>query len=418
MPPPAPVPLGLRRSFGFDDRLGLAAPGHLAAARRFSIAPVLVQLAPREFVRSGTTPAERIARAGQAVAAAHFPREWGADAHTVKTDADVESMAAAGVTWFTLDPSAFVENRADALDADGLAEELAVLGKEGVLPAECVPALAGRRFELGADIRIACELDALARAAVKFARALHHAQRLARHVSTLSRPAPCDIELALVECTAPATPAEHLFIALEMRRRAMPVTSLALRWDAGLEPAVEFAGDAEACVRRLRIHAAIARALGPYKVSVHHGDAKYAILAGIARACGEHLHVKSGSASHLAAMRLVCRAAPDLFREIVAFARPRFESERVPHLVSTTRASVERLFRPAALATPEATFLDTAPGQHLLQTTSAAVLSQGLTSRGRPFRDAILDVVLRRKDDYRELLDTLFTRHLELLNQG
>ncbi len=412
------MPLGLQRSFGFGDRLGLATPGHLAAARRFSIAPVLAQLAPRELARAGTRPADRLAAVSRAVAEAHFSRAWGADAHTVKTETDIDMMAAAGATWFTLDPSAFVENRADSLDADGLAEELAGLGKEGVLPADCVPSLAGRRFEFDSDIHVAPDLDALARAAVKFARALHHAQRLARHVSTASRHAPFDLELALVECAAPATPEEHLFIALEMRRRAMPVTALALRWDATLEPAVEHAGDAEACARGLRVHAAIARHLGPYKVSIHHGDAKFAVFPGIARACGERLHVKTASASFLAAMRLVSRVAPDLFREIVCFARPRFESERVPHLVTTTQAAVERLFRPAASAHPEKTFLDTAAGQQLLETTCGAILLNGLTSRGRPFRDAILDLLHQRRDDYHSLLDAVFTRHLELLNQG
>ena len=413
-----PEPLGLRRSFGFGDRLGLATPGHLAAVRRFSIAPVLAQLTPRELARSGHSAGDWLDSVGRAAAQAHLARAWGADAHGIKTEADIEQMAAAGVTWFTLDPSAFVENRADTLASEALAEELAVLSKEGVLPAGWVAAHTGHRIDLGDGADLAPESDALGRAAVKFARALHHAQRLARHVSIHARHTPADVELALVECAIAATPTEHLFVALEARRRALPLTALALRWDAGIEPAAEYAGDAATFAARLGAHAAIARRFGPYKLSFHHGGDQFAILPAIARACGEHLHVKTSATSLLEGLRLVCRVAPDLFREIAAFARQRFDAERVPHLVSTRRARIDRLFRGPDLAQLESTFLDTRAGRQLLDTASGSILHAGMTSRGRPFRDAIFEILVRHRDDYHALLDAHFTRHLELLNRG
>ncbi|MBE2213750.1 MAG: hypothetical protein IAE82_07760 [Opitutaceae bacterium] len=416
--PRAPQPLGLRRSFGFGDRLGLATPGHVAAARRFSVAPVFVQLAPREIARSGMSAATWLDATTRAAAAAAFTRDWGADANGVKTEADVEHMAAAGLTWFTLDPSAFIENRADVLPPDALAEELAVLGKEGILPPGWITSHVGRRFDLAPDLSLAPDLDSLGRAAVKFSRALHHAQRLARHVSAHARHAPYDLELALVECSTPATPVEHLFVGLEARRRGLPLTALAMRWDAGLEPAAEHAGDVAAFERAMRAHAAIARHSGSYKVSVHHGGDKLAILPALARACGEHLHVKTSATTFLVALRLVVRTAPDLFREIASFARLRFEAERIPHLVSTRPADVDRLFRGPALADLESSFLDTRAGRQLLDAAAGSILQAGLTSRGRPFRDAIMEILLLRRDEHHELLDAVFTRHLQLLNEG
>jgi len=416
----APEPLGLRRSFGFGDRIGLGTQGHVAAARRFSIHPVFVQLAPRDLRRESGAPEAWITLVGRQVAASGYTRAWGADAHGVKTEADIARMAAAGATWFTLDPSAFVEDRADGLAPGQIAEELAILGKEGILPAGTVDAHARRGLELdpGAGIGPAPDRDALARAAVKFARALHHAHRLARHVATQSRHAPYDLELALVECAAPATTAEHLFVALEARRRALPLTSLALRWDAGLEPAGDFRGDAAVFESRMRTHAVIARQLGPYKVSVHHGGDKPAILPPLARACGEALHVKTAAASYLAAMRVVARTAPDLFREIAAHARTRFAGERQPRLTSTTPDDVDRLFAGRTAAGLESAFLDTQAGRQLLDTAAGSILHAGLTSRGRPFREAIVEVLHVRRDEYLALLDTTFTRQLELLNLG
>lgn len=51
----SPQPLGLRKSFGFGDRLGLATPGHLDAARNFDFAPVFAQQLIREMDRTGRT---------------------------------------------------------------------------------------------------------------------------------------------------------------------------------------------------------------------------------------------------------------------------------------------------------------------------------------------------------------------------
>src|SRR5262249_45865743 len=51
-----PRPLGLKKSAGCGDRLGLATPGHIRAVRRSSMAPILAQQSIRENARTGRTP--------------------------------------------------------------------------------------------------------------------------------------------------------------------------------------------------------------------------------------------------------------------------------------------------------------------------------------------------------------------------
>src|SRR5262245_61084263 len=51
-----PRPLGLKKSAGCGDRLGLATPGHIRAVRRSSMAPILAQQSIRENTRTGRTP--------------------------------------------------------------------------------------------------------------------------------------------------------------------------------------------------------------------------------------------------------------------------------------------------------------------------------------------------------------------------
>ena len=53
-----PVPLGLRKSAGCGDRLGLATPGHIRAIRNSDMAPILAQQSIRENARTGRTPQE------------------------------------------------------------------------------------------------------------------------------------------------------------------------------------------------------------------------------------------------------------------------------------------------------------------------------------------------------------------------
>ena len=60
-PPLPPQPLGLRTSFGFGDRLGVATPGHLAAARKYDFAPIFAQQSIREMERTARTPQEVMA---------------------------------------------------------------------------------------------------------------------------------------------------------------------------------------------------------------------------------------------------------------------------------------------------------------------------------------------------------------------
>src|SRR5438552_13364468 len=98
-----PLPLGLKKSFGFGDRLGLATPGHLAAAIKFDFAPIFAQQSIREMARTQRTPEAVMQAAQSALGRANYRRPWGADADHLKTPEDVQRTAAAGFCFFTID---------------------------------------------------------------------------------------------------------------------------------------------------------------------------------------------------------------------------------------------------------------------------------------------------------------------------
>ena len=128
-----PQPLGLKRSFGFGDRLGLATPGHIDAVRGSSFAPIFAQQSIRELKRTRREPDQVMTAAAQAVEAEDWTAIWGADADHLQTKEDVDRMAKEGYTFFTIDPSAHVNADADGLQGEELEAAYAKLVEEGAV---------------------------------------------------------------------------------------------------------------------------------------------------------------------------------------------------------------------------------------------------------------------------------------------
>ena len=127
-----PSTLGLRPSFGFGDRLGLATPGHVEAMRRAGagIEPIFPQQSIREMTRTGRNAEGVMRDALDGMRKAGWDGITGADADHLKTTADVDATAAAGFTFFTIDPSAHVDPHADGYDEPTLRDKFASVSGE------------------------------------------------------------------------------------------------------------------------------------------------------------------------------------------------------------------------------------------------------------------------------------------------
>ncbi|HVJ67338.1 MAG TPA: tagaturonate epimerase family protein, partial [Caulifigura sp.] len=125
-----PQTLGLAPSFGFGDRLGLATPGHVESMRRAggNIKGIFPQQSIREMTRTQRTADGVMRDAVNALEAERWTDLFGADADHLKTPADIAVTAAAGFTFFTLDPSAEVDPKADSDDDAMLRSKLAQTG--------------------------------------------------------------------------------------------------------------------------------------------------------------------------------------------------------------------------------------------------------------------------------------------------
>lgn len=418
-----PVPLGLRPSFGFGDRLGLATPGHIEAMRRAGqgIAPIFPQQSIREMTRTNRTAEAVMSDAVNAAVAAGWSEDFGADADHLKTPADVDRTFAVGFCFFTIDPSDAVDAKADNYPADVLQGRFAEVRDE----IDWFDKYRGKTVKLATGSTVNLDEEAVMRAAVKYGRALNRGIELADYIRKVNESANRDyeIELSVDETDQPTTLAEHYIIADQCLGRGMKLVSLAPRFVGTLEKGVDYIGAVGAFEKSLKDHQAIAELLGPYKLSLHSGSDKLSIYPALARATGGRFHVKTAGTSYLEALRVVARHDAHLFRNVCEFARVRYDIDKATYHV---HATLETVAPPAAINDEhqlEQIYLEcwedvpdgkgfTAPGRQILHCTFGSVLTDA--TLGPPVRQCLE----AHPDTYTEVLADHFEKHLLALQAG
>ena len=407
-----PSVLGLKKSFGFGDRLGLATPGHLAAARKFDFAPIFAQQSIREMERTDRTPAE-VMNAAKSALEGGFEGEWGADADHLKTPADIARTAAAGFCFFTIDPSSGVNNLADSMSESELRSEVAAQ-RSGQTWGDYSPSqYLGQEWELESETLQFSE-ETLHRAVVKYGRAVALAADLSREIEWHADNKPFEIEVSVDETDAPTTPLEHLFFALELKRRGVQnLVSLAPRFVGEMEKGVDYKGDLARFESELAKHVAVARMVGPYKISLHSGSDKFAIYPIVGRVCGEHLHVKTAGTSYLEALRCVLQSDEALFQDIARFSHERFDVDRATYHICATSQDNAALAQSEPSGTElERAYLNNNNGRQILHVTFGSVLTN------ESFKTRLMENLESNAPLHASLLEAHFSKHLEALGTG
>ncbi|HVT26416.1 MAG TPA: tagaturonate epimerase family protein [Lacipirellulaceae bacterium] len=412
--------LGLQPSFGFGDRTGLATAGHVEAMKRAGkgLAPIFAQQSIREMKRTGRTPHDVIASAVAGMKSSRWNGTSGADADHLKTTADVDITASAGFTFYTIDPSDYVDGNADDYNEAQLRERFAPLRAS----VEWFDRYQNHRVPLDGGASFVIDEQMAMRCAVKYGRAIDHAIGLAEHIKDVSEAAgrPFETELSIDETRQPTSLAEYYIIADQFRKRGLKLISVAPRFIGEFEKGVDYKGDLDAISRSLADHAHLAYELGPYKLSLHSGSDKLSLYPLLARATHGHFHVKTAGTSYLEALRVVARHDEHLFRRIIDVARRYYDRDKATYHVSadinqlpTTNdlrnvAELERAYLGCWPEVPAGKgFI--APGRQVLHCTFGTVLmDQELGSLLRQLLQA-------NAVTYTEVLTDHFERHLRAL---
>jgi hypothetical protein len=251
------------------------------------------------------------------------------------------------------------------------------------------------------DRDIVLDEGAVWRAAAKYGAAIAHASRMYRHL--VAKNVPFELEISVDETGTPTSHQEHIYVARELQRLGVAWVSLAPRYVGRFEKGVDYIGDLDALRADLAGHAAIARALGPYKLSLHSSSDKFSMYPFIADVTSGLVHLKTAGTSYLEVLRVVARSDPSFFREILAFARDRYEQDRASYYVS---AKLGRTPTPDVLPDqwlPD--LLEDFDTRQVLHVMFGSVLAE--------FRPRLLDLLHTHEEAYTKTVAAHFVRHLE-----
>ncbi len=368
-----PRPVGTQTSAGVGDRLGFATVGHLRAFQAHpGVAPVLAQQSARELGRTGRTFAEVVDAATFGALAAGWRDGYGADGDHLKSIEQLDAALAAGFSMVTADPIELVPD----LPAD--AAPASILAAFALVPwaaLEDEPTAFAARYPEALDTgegRIALPREALVAAAARFGTAVVQIAAMYRHLVARAGAGTVEFEVAVDEIEHPTTAVDHVYLATELRRLGVRWQSLAPRFVGEFEKGIDYRGDLRAFEADVATHAALARALGPYKLSVHSGSDKFSVYPSVVRETRGLVHLKTSGTSYLEGLRVVAALDPALLRRIWGVALEAYATARASYHVS---AAVAGMPAPERLTVAElGGLLDRPDTREILHVTFGAVL--------------------------------------------
>jgi len=403
-----PAPLARQTSFGFGDRLGSATPGHVASLRAAdpgkSIAPIFAQQSVRENTRTGRTPQDVLDDAMWGIFQEGWCEPWGADADHIKEKSDLAPFVAARYTFYTIDPSDYVDNDAQSDNLEMLQQ------KASQLPWE----LFGTNYEtmkaqycadplLLGDLTLLFDEEVFLRALVKYGRAILHTAEIAALLDDKMSGQGYDLEMSVDETDTPTSIHEHYFIANELHLREIPVVSLAPRFVGKFQKGVDYMGNVAQFEAELVEHMAILHHFDNYKISIHTGSDKFSIYGIINGHAQGYVHVKTAGTSYLEALRVIAHQDPPLFRKMLDLAHENFQKDRKTYFLDCQPQKVPTSIQLTDVELPN--LLEQFDSRQMLHVTFGSILDA--------YGEDLAEFISTYEAGYRTGLETHFVRHLQ-----
>ena len=247
-------------TLGLGDRLGLASPGHIRLVKDMDIFPIFAQQSIRELNLTHRTYEDVMSSAIWAVFQEGYKKGWGADGDHLKNREEVRMALDAGFTMITLDCSEHMPNGLGAV--------------------------------------------------VEFAAAIYN---------EFIKGSEIDFELSIDETTKTTSPEDHRFVASELKKQGVLITSLAPRFCGEFQKGIDYIGDIGEFEKEFAEHASLAAEYG-YKLSVHSGSDKFKVFPAVFKHSNKNVHLKTAGTNWLEALRVIAQKEPALFRHIFIMA--------------------------------------------------------------------------------------------------
>lgn len=408
-----PQVVGLKNSFGFGDRLGLANAGHIRSLGGSGFFPILAQQSIRELARTNRKPEMVMDAAVWAVFQEGYRNGFGSDADHLKNTDDIDLMLNSGFTMFTFDPSEHVDNNADNYNEKDLYKIASNLPwndlKDSFPNAE--KRYAEKTFPITENFSINVTENDFLRAYTKYGKAIAHIKKLYDYIASKCSADKFEVEVSVDETESVTSPFEHFFFANELNRLNVKIISLAPRFVGDFEKGIDYKGSLDLFKSEYIKHLAITKYFGNYKISLHSGSDKFSVYRIIGSLKESYTHVKTAGTSYLEALKVVAAKQPDLFREILDFSRNIYETEKKSYHVS---ADINKVLPAKELNNDQLIDLFySEDARQVMHVTFGRVLTDKNQEGSFLFKDKILQCIIENEETHYEFLIKHFHKHLE-----
>ena len=383
------------KTMGVGDRLGIATDGHLRVFKKYSeITPVLAQQSIRELNLTNRTFSDVIDSASFSVFRSGYTTGWGADGDHVKTSAEVIYALESGCTMITLDCSGQIDNT-----IEGMTDEQ--VNAKYVCNKELEERYLNKSFDIGEGVTISFDEQMYKRSVLIYCAAIEHCKDIFFNVIMKDGKQQADFELSIDETMTPTVPEQHFFVANELIRAGVRVSTVAPRFCGEFQKGVDYIGDVNQFAREMLVHAVISRHFG-YKISIHSGSDKFSIFPSAGKETKGRFHLKTAGTSWLEAMKLVAIKDPSLYREVHKYALKAFHFATAYYHVTTQLSRIPDIDTLSDAQLPD--LFKHNDSRQLIHITYGLILNEKNADGSYTFKDRLYDLWREYREDYAELL--------------
>jgi len=398
---------GLQSSFGTGDRLGIATPAHIQAFKDKNIFPVLAQQSVREMARTERNWQKVLDDVIWGCFEAGYEGPFGADADHVKEIKDLKDAVDCGYTMFTLDPSDFIKKDLSKLSK----KEINNLYEQISERKDMESLYLNKTYKIK-EQELKFDEKSLKEIILTYSETLNHVVKGYEFLKGYKKN-DFDLEISVDETPTVTSPLAHLFIVLELQRRRIDFQNLALHFLGDWQKGIEYIGDVKQFAKEFSLHAAIAKKIGGYKLSLHTGSDKFSVYPIFAQETEGLCHIKTAGTSWLEEAKVIVMKDPALYREIHQFALENFEKDRASYNLTTDLSRIPGI---DTISDDELINLfKQNDSRQLIHITYGSILRAKDNVGKYIFKDRIYQVLFRYEEEHYRELSNHIRRHLELL---
>lgn len=383
------------KTMGVGDRLGIAGDGHISVFKKYNnITPILSQQSIRELNLTNRTFADVIDVASFAVFRNNFTTGFGADGDHVKTADEVAYALKSGCTMITLDCSEQIDN-----SIEGMSD--AEVDAKYVCDPELESIYLNKTFDIGEGVSISFDKNLFRRTVLTYKKAIEHAISIFFNLIKSDNGLNADFEISIDETLTPTLPEQHFFVANELVRNNVHVSTVAPRFCGEFQKGIDYIGNLDQFAKEMKIHAAISRHFG-YKISIHSGSDKFSVFPSAGKETKGKFHLKTAGTNWLEAMKLVAMKDAALYRAVHKYALVAFNEASKYYHVTTNLANIPDVDTLSDAELPK--LFENNDSRQLIHITYGLILNKKNADGSFEFKDKLYKLWRDNRDAYAELL--------------